>query len=447
MHRITKGLDVPISGVPDSTIVEGPALKRVAVVGPDYIGMKPTMLVSEGDTVKAGQPVFSDKKTEGVVFTAPAAGKVVELNRGERRAFQSIVIEIEGEETEQFDAPASGDMQGVQRQQVVDLLVKTGVWQSFRTRPYSKVPAIDSTPSSIFVQAIDTNPLAPDPRPIIQAREQDFRIGLLSLALLTDGAVHLCRKPAESMPGEDIAQVQTSEFEGPHPAGLPGTHIHLLDPVGPNKTVWTINYQDVLAIGHLMSTGQICHERVITVAGPAVKTPRTIRTRMGASISELLADHCEEGENRVISGSVLAGRAVSGPLAYLGRYHMQVSVIAEGRDRHLLGWMGPGNDKFSIRRVFSSALDRTRQFAFTSSTMGSKRAMVPIGMYEDVMPMDIIPTFLLRALITGDTEQSQVLGALELDEEDVGLCTFVCPGKYEYGDILRRNLTAIELEG
>lgn len=447
MHRITKGLDVPISGVPDSTIVEGPALKKVAVVGPDYIGMKPTMLVAVGDTVKAGQPVFEDKKTAGVVFTAPASGKVVELNRGERRAFQSIVIEVAGEEAEQFDAPASGDMGSVQRQQVVDLLVKTGVWQSLRTRPYSRVPAIDSTPSSIFVQAMDTNPLAPDPRPIIQAREQDFRIGLMTLTRLTDGPVYLCRRPAETLPGEDIAEVKAAEFEGPHPAGLPGTHIHVLDPVGPNKTVWTINYQDVMAIGHLMATGKICHARVITVAGPAVKAPQTIRTRMGASISELLADNCEEGENRVISGSILAGRSASGPLGYLGRYHLQVSVIAEGRERHLLGWMGPGNDKFSIRRVFSSALDRTRQFAFTSSTMGSKRAMVPIGMYEDVMPMDIIPTFLLRALITGDTEQAQVLGALELDEEDVGLCTFVCPGKYDYGDILRRNLTAIELEG
>lgn len=447
MHRITKGLDVPISGVPDSTIVEGPTLKKVALIGPDYIGMKPTMLVSEGDTVKAGQPVFEDKKTPGVIYTAPAAGKVIELNRGERRAFQSLVIETSGDDAEQFDALGSGDLASAARQDVVDVLVKSGVWPSFRTRPYSKVPQIDSTPRSIFVQAMDTNPLAPDARPIIQAREQDFRMGLLALTRLTDGPVFLCRKAAESLPGEDIAQVQTAEFEGPHPAGLPGTHIHVLDPVSPGKTVWTINYQDVLAVGHLMITGQVCHERIITLGGPAVKTPQTIRTRQGACVSELLGDHCEEGENRVISGSVLAGRAVSGPLDYLGRYHLQVTVVAEGRDRHLLGWMGPGNDKFSIRRVFSSALDRTRQFAFTTSTMGSKRAMVPIGMYEDVMPMDIIPTFLLRALIVGDTEQAQALGALELDEEDVGLCTFVCPGKYEYGEILRRNLTAIELEG
>lgn len=447
MHRITKGLDVPISGVPDSTIVEGPALKKVALIGPDYIGMKPTMLVSEGDTVKAGQPVFEDKKTPGVIYTAPAAGKVVAVNRGERRAFQSLVIEVEGDEAEQFDALASGDLASTARQSVVDVLVKAGVWQSLRTRPFSKVPEIDSTPNSIFVQAMDTNPLAPDPRPIIEAREQDFRIGLLALTRLTEGPVFLCRAPASTLPGEDHPQVKTAEFEGPHPAGLPGTHIHHLDPVGPGKTVWTINYQDVLAIGHLMSTGKICHERIITIAGPAVKSPQTVRTRLGACISELLSDNCEEGENRIISGSVLSGRASSGPLDFLGRYHMQISVVAEGRERNFLGWMGPGNDKFSIRRVFSSALDRTRQFGFTTSTMGSKRAMVPIGMYEDVMPMDMIPTFLLRALIVGDTEQAQALGALELDEDDLGLCTFVCPGKYEYGEILRRNLTAIELEG
>jgi len=447
MHRITKGLDIPITGEPDQTVVDGPAITKVALIGPDYIGMKPTMLVSPGDTVKLGQPVFTDKKTEGVIFTAPAAGKVIEVNRGDRRAFQSLVIEVSGDESVEFDALGSGDMEAVTREAVTRLLADSGEWTSLRTRPFSKTPAVGSVPHSIFVQAMDSNPLAADVAPLIRERERDFRFGLLSLAKLTDGKVFVCRRPAQPFPGEEHPQVKAEEFEGPHPAGLPGTHIHKLDPVGPGKTVWTINYQDVMAIGHLVATGKVSTSRVISIAGPAIKTPQLVRTRVGANLSELVADQLQSDNVRVISGSLLSGRAASGPFDYLSRYHLQVSAVAEGNEREFLGWVSPGSDKFSVRRVFSSALNSAKRFAFTTSTGGSKRAMVPIGMYEQVMPLDIIPTFLLRSLIVGDTEQAQALGCLELDEEDLALCTFVCPGKYEYGPILRKTLTQIELEG
>ena len=447
MHRITKGLDIPITGEPDQTVVAGPAISRVGVIGPDYVGMKPTMKVAVGDTVKLGQPLFTDKKTEGVVFTAPAAGKVIEINRGERRAFQSLVIEIDGDDAVTFDAPGQDDFESVSRETVRDLLVESGLWPALRTRPFSKTPAIDSTPAAIFVQAMDTNPLAASVAPLIREREQDFRFGVLALTRLTDGKVHVCRKPAEPFPAEEHEQVHAAEFEGPHPAGLPGTHIHSIEPVSLNKTVWTINYQDVMAIGHLMITGQLCTERIVSVAGPAISTPKIVRTRLGASISELTAGVLASENSRVISGSILSGRAVDGPLDYLGRYHLQVSALVEGNEREFLGWVSPGGDKFSVRRVFASALDKAKRFAFTTTTGGSKRAMVPIGMYEQVMPLDIIPTFLLRSLIVGDTEQAQALGCLELDEEDLALCTFVCPGKYEFGPILRERLTQIELEG
>lgn len=448
MHRITKGLDIPITGEPDQTVVDGPAITKVALIGPDYVGMKPTMLVAPGDSVKLGQPVFTDKKNEGVTFTAPASGKVVEVNRGDRRAFQSLVIEVSGDEAIEFDAPGRSDIDSVSRDTVTQLLVDSGMWTTLRTRPFSKVPQIGSVPSSIFVQAIDTNPLAADVAPLVREREQDFRFGVLALTKLTDGQVYVCRKPAQPFPAEEHSQVTAAEFEGPHPAGLPGTHIHKLDPVGrPGKTVWTINYQDVMAIGHLMTTGRICTSRVVSVAGPAVTSPKLIRTRVGASIEELTAGLIELPKVRIISGSVLGGRNADGPFSYLGRYHLQVSALEEGNERDFLGWVSPGADKFSVRRVFTSALNSTKRFPFTTSTGGSKRAMVPIGMYEQVMPLDVIPTFLLRSLIVGDTEQAQALGALELDEEDLALCTFVCPGKYEYGPILRENLTRIELDG
>lgn len=447
MHRITKGLNIPITGEPDQTVVDGPPITKVALIGPDYVGMKPTMLVSPGDTVKLGQPVFTDKKTEGVTFTAPAAGKVLEVNRGDRRAFQSLVIEVNGDDAVEFDAPGEGDMDSVSREAITSLLADSGLWASLRTRPFSKTPAVGTTPHSIFVQAMDSNPLAADVAPLIRERERDFNFGVLALTKLTDGTVFLCRRPAEPFPAEDHPQVTAAEFEGPHPAGLPGTHIHKLDPVGPNKTVWTINYQDVIAIGHLVATGKLCTSRIISVAGPAINNPQVLRTRVGACISELLTGRLADGNSRVVSGSLLSGRATSGPFDYLSRYHLQVSAVLEGDEREFLAWVLPGSDKFSIRRVFSSALNSAKRFAFTTSTGGSKRAMVPIGMYEQVMPLDIIPTFLLRSLITGDTERAQELGCLELDEEDLALCTFVCPGKYVYGPILRKTLNEIELDG
>lgn len=447
MHRITKGLDLPITGQPEQTINAGPAISKVAILGSDYIGMKPTMLVQPGDSVRLGQPLFSDKKTEGVVFTSPATGRVAEINRGDRRVFQSLVIDVDDNGAEEFPALADGDLRTVDRDDVVDVLVSSGLWTSFRTRPFSRVPVPTTVPHSIFVQAIDTNPLAVDPLLVIREREYDFRMGLLALTRLTEGPVYLCRRPAQPLSGEDAVQVQVEEFEGVHPAGLPGTHIHVLDPVGPSKTVWTVNYQDVIAIGHLMVTGQLSMDRVVSIAGPSIESPQVVRTRVGASLDELLAGRQAEGRHRVISGSVLSGRAVSGVFGYLGRYHLQTTVIPEGDQREFLGWLTPGSSRYSIRGIFSSALDRTRRFAFSTSQEGNNRAMVPIGMYEQVMPLDILPTFLLRSLIVGDTEEAQALGCLELDEEDLALCTFVCPGKYEYGPMLRDSLTKIELDG
>ena len=445
MIKIKRGLDLPITGSPEQRIEDARAVRSVAVVGFDYHGMKPTMEVREGDRVKLGQVLFSDKKTPGVVFTAPAAGVVSAINRGDKRVLQSVVIEIDGDDAETFPAHDAKALDGLAPQQIREQLIGSGLWTALRTRPYSKTPAVDAEPSSIFVTAMDSNPLAADPAVIIKEHAADFENGLKVLARLAK--VWLCKADGVSLPGEVVSGVSTESFAGPHPAGLPGTHIHFLDPVNESKSVWQINYQDVIAFGVLFTQGRIWTDRYVALAGPQVEKPRLLKTRLGANLDELTAGELKAGNNRVISGSVFGGRAVRGPIAYLGRFHSQVSVLKEGNERQMLHYLRAGVNKHSVLNIFVSKLAPSRLFNFDTSTNGSPRAMVPVGNYELVMPLDILPTQLLRYLVVGDTDMAQKLGALELDEEDLALCSYVCAGKYEYGPILRDNLTRIEKEG
>ena len=454
MIKIRRGLNLPVSGDPEQVIHDGPAARSVAVIGFDYHGMKPTMAVKEGDRVKLGQLLFTDKKTPGVKYTAPAAGTVSAINRGERRVLQSVVIDVDGDDEITFQQYDTAELGSLERSRVVENLVESGQWQALRTRPYSKVPALDAVPSSIFVTAVDTNPLAGDPSLVIAERKDDFVNGLKVLTNLSGGKVHLCTASGSDLfgdkwPGSDVPGVESHRFAGPHPAGLAGTHIHFVDPVGadPDKFVWTIGYQDVMAFGALFTTGRIDTRRVVAVAGPQVENPCLLRTRVGANTDELIAGKVRGGDNRVISGSVLSGRKAAGAFTYLGRYHNQVSVIEEGAIREAVRYLSPGVNRHSAMPIYLSTFSKGKKFNLTANVNGSERAMVPLGQYETVMPLDILPTQLLRALIVGDTEVAQKLGCLELDEEDLALCTYVCVGKYEYGPILRNNLTRIEKEG
>ena len=457
-----KGLDLPISGRPDSTVEDVGTVRQVALLGADYVGLKPTMAVSPGDRVKLGQVLFTDKRNPGVRYTSPGAGVVSAVNRGEKRVLLSVVIDLEGEEEETFQTYPAEKLPTLTREEVTSHLVDSGLWTAMRTRPYSKVPSPDSVPHSIFVNAMDTDPLANPPLIAARGREDDLRHGLTVLASLTDGPLFLCHAPDQTPPGAELDCVTSAAFQGPHPAGLVGTHIHFLDPVSTKKTVWHLKLQDVIAIGTLFTTGRIDVRRIVALAGPMADNPRLLRTRLGACTDDLIVDELSEpsGEGvhrhcrirpsegtRVVSGSLLMGHTAKGPHRYLGRYHLQICAIEEFPKRVFLEWHHPGIDRFSVTRLFISKFLRVTKFRFTTCTNGSPRAMVPIGTYEKVMPLDMLPTFLLRALIVGDTDQAQALGCLELDEEDLALCTFACPGKYDYGPILRENLTRIELEG
>ncbi len=449
MHfSIKKGLTLPIAGQPAQVISDANPVTSVAVLGNEYVGMKPTMLVTEGQQVKLGQALFSDKKIPGVQYTAPGTGVIREIRRGAKRALQAVIIDLEGDDEINFEKYSSKQLASLSAEKVKANLLDSGLWTAIRTRPYSKAANPETTPHSIFVTATDTNPLAADPAIIINEYADAYAFGLTVLSRLTAGKLYICQSESSPTVTNMPSNVETHTFSGPHPAGLASTHIHNLDPVSAHKTVWQINYQDVIAVGKLFTTGKLWIERIISLAGPMVKEPRLIRTRLGACTEQLVKNETELVQSRIVSGSVLHGHTATNWAGYLGRFHNQISVIAEPTEREFFGWIKPvGKNKFSALNVFLPKIFGQKDISMTTSQNGSPRAMVPVGAFESVMPMDILPTQLLRALVVRDTDTAQALGCLELDEEDLALCSFVCSGKFDYGPVLRSNLTQIEKEG
>jgi len=459
VHKIKKGLDLPIAGSPAQEISDGPPVSHVAVMADDFPGLKPGFEIEVGDAVRRGQVLFRDRKRGEVAHTAPGAGTVVAVNRGTRRALLSVVIELSASERDgnptdddfqRFESYTGADAQSLAADQVRALLQESGLWTALRQRPFSKVPVPDaSAPHSIFVTATDTNPLSGDPETVLKDQMEDFDRGLRFLSKLTDGTTFLCVARGSGIAKGVRAPVQIEEFAGPHPAGTAGLHIHTLAPVSRGRTVWWIGYQDVASVGRLFKTGRLDLNRVVALCGPPLSNPRLVRTRAGASTHDLLAE--EEaglGDVRYVSGSVLSGKKAMGEsYGFLGRFDNQLSVLEEGREREFLGWMSPGTRKYSTLPIYLSWILRPKEMNFTTTTNGSERAIIPIGMYESVMPWDLVTTYLLPAIAVGDVETAEELGCLELDEEDLALCTFVDAGKNDFGPILRKNLEIIEREG
>ncbi|WP_346914815.1 Na(+)-translocating NADH-quinone reductase subunit A [uncultured Roseibium sp.] len=443
--KLKKGLDLPVLGAPVQEIEETKETETVAVLAADYVGLKPRLLVQEGDAVAIGSPLFFHKDTPDVMVVSPAAGRVKAINRGARRVLISVEIEVGDIDATPVDFSSIGD--SATAEGLAQRLCAAGLWTSFRTRPYSKVPDPATRPAAIFVNAMDTEPLSPDPLVVLAESADDFAKGLEAVASLSEGKTYLCHETGAAIPGSEVAGIEPAGFSGPHPAGLSGTHIHFLEAPGAAKTVWTIGYQDVIAIGRLLRSGHHDPRRVIALSGPRCAKPRLIRTVTGASMEELSRNEIAGNEPvRLISGSILSGRLGEGASAYLGRYARQVTLIEEDHKQIPLGWIRPMVSKFAFQPVLGSAFSK-KLYALTSNLNGGRRAMVPLGTFEELMPQDFLPTQLLRALLVMDTDQAQALGALELDEEDLGLVGFACPAKYEYGMALRDCLTKIEKEG
>ncbi|WP_028578752.1 Na(+)-translocating NADH-quinone reductase subunit A [Desulfogranum japonicum] len=443
---ITKGVDLPLEGAPRQEIREGNRIAHVALVGDDFIDLKPSMLVREGDRVQLGQPVFTDKKNPGFSFTAPGCGVVQSIHRGAKRKFESLVIELDGEDAVSFSHLTEKQPAGMSPEEIRQALFDSGLWTAFRTRPYGKIPACTATPSSVFVNSMDSQPLGVDPAVVVSGHEEEFRLGLEVLVAMLGVPVHICSSEKTSAAVTETELISCWQFSGPHPAGLPSTHIHYIDPVHEGKEVWLLDYHDVISLGHLFLKGEIRTEIIVALGGENFSNPSLVRTFQGACLQELCMDELVDKQGqRLLSGSVLDGRPDSVYTGYLGRYHRQVSVVKEGSGRSLFGWMAPGTKRFSVTRLFASAFSRqAKMLPFITAVWGGDRAIYPLDVYDRVMPLDIMALPLLKSLAIRDTEKSAALGCLELVEEDLALCSFVCPGKNEFGPMLREVLRSIE---
>ena len=434
--KIKQGFDLPMQGKPNQSIDQVRRSSRVAVLGRDFIGLRPHMKIKEGDRVRAAQPLFENKKN-GLLHTSPASGKVISINRGPRRSLLSIEIEVDDDEALTFPFFDSGQLRELSSSDVKASLLASGLWTAFRVRPCGHNPGPEEEPHSIFVTAIDTNPLAIDPAVVIDAFPDEFGSGLTVLSRLFERSLYLCKSPSLSLPDYKLPGLEVVDFIGPHPAGLVGTHIHHLDAVHKENTVWHLGYQDVIAIGKLFVEGQLWTKRIIALSGPQMVKPRLLETDLGASLDELLQDELLPGNNRIISGSVLSGFAAVNEEAYLGRYHNQVTVLEKSGISGLAG----GSRRFSFHSLLS--LFGVNQYYSSTEILGNHRPMYPLGDFEELMPLGLLSTPLLRALLIGDVEEAVALGCLELEEEDLALCTYACVSKNDYGSALRRTLNNI----
>ena len=439
--KLCKGLDIRLQGEAAKTIVDAPLASEYAVSPLDFEGVTPKMLVKVGDTVEAGSPLFFDKKRPEILFTSPVSGTVAAVNRGEKRKILSVVVTADKEVAyKQF---ASLDLAKASREQIIELLLESGLWTMFVQRPYGVIASPSDKPKAIFVSAFDSAPLATDYGFALSTSQQALQLGFDVLRRLTDGKVHLSYDADGYVP--EIAGVELHAFKGKHPAGNVGIQIHHIDPINKGEKVWTLNIQDVAILGRLFLTGKVDLTRVIAVAGSCVAEPKYYRVIAGASIESILGGKLSNEHARVIAGNVLTGRNV-GKEGFLSVNANMITVIPEGDNYELLGWAMPRFKKFSVSRAYFSWLFPCRKYNLDTNLNGGERAFVMNDLYEKYLPMDIYPVHLVKACIANDLDKMENLGIYEVIEEDLALCEFVCPSKIEIQQVLRNGINLMMKE-
>ena len=437
--RIKKGLDIRIKGEAEKKLGKGIKSNLYAVKPIDFPGLTPKLNVKQGDRVLAGTPLFHDKIHPEVIFASPVCGKVISIVRGDRRKLLEIVVEKDGEEYIDFGKSDPAILTG---EKIREKMLKSGLWPVLRQRPYHIVANSNDVPKAIFISGFDTAPLAPDYNFIMDnSSESLFSTGLIALKKLTPGKINLILngKADNSEVLKKADGVDISYFSGPHPAGNVGVHIHHIDPINKGEIVWFINLQDVISIGRLFEEGRYNHERIIALTGSEVIHPQYYKVLSGMSVSELLKENITPGNRRIISGNVLTGTKIE-PDGYIGFYDSQLTIIPEGDYYEFFGWMMPGFDKFSFSRTFGSSLIPRKNYKMDTNLHGGERAFVMTGQYEKVVPMDIYPMQLLKAILAEDIDLMENLGIYEIAEEDFALCEYICSSKVEIQSIVRKGL-------
>ncbi|KPL11878.1 MAG: Na(+)-translocating NADH-quinone reductase subunit A [Bacteroides sp. SM23_62] len=437
--KIKKGLDIKLKGAAEKIISNVQPASTYAVKPTDFPGIVPKLAARPGDKVKAGSILFFDKLRPEVKFASPVSGEVKAVNRGERRKILEIVVDADGKnEYEEFGA---ADPVKLDREQIVMKIQDAGLWPCIRQRPYAVIARSQTEPKAIFISGFDTAPLAPDMDFVVKGNNSAFQTGINALNKLTRGEVHLSLQADN--PAADVftraSGVSLHYFKGPHPAGNPGVQIHHIDPVNKDEVVWYIQPQEVIMIGRLFEKGIYDATRVIAVTGSEVKKPRYFRVLGGASIEPYVMDNVNPGELRYISGNALTGSRIS-KIGYIGFYDSQLTVLPEGNYYEMFGWMAPGFKKLSVSRSFPSWLMPGREYKVDTNLKGGARPFVQTGEYEKVLPMNIYPMHLLKAILVDDIEKMEQLGIYEVAEEDFALCEFVCPSKIEIQSIIRQGI-------
>ena len=438
--KLRKGLNIKLKGGAEKALEKLPVPATVALKPTDFPGVTPKLSVKPGHKVKAGDALFYDKYHPEILYTAPLGGEVKSVNRGERRKILEVVVEVDKDAGEA--AFKKGDPKKLSADEIKEQLLKSGLWPFIRQRPYGIIPSPDKKPRAIFVSTFDTAPLAPDNSFVLENQMETFQKGIDALSKLTEGDVHLGVNG--DSPFADVKNAKTHQFSGPHPAGNVGVQIHHVSPIVRGEVVWTVNVQDVLFIGRLFENGKVDFTRAFALAGSEVETPKYYQTVLGAPVASLTDGRLKEADykQRIISGNVLTGTRVK-PQNYLGFYDTVVSVIPEGDDYELLGWATPGVDKFSASKAFLSKLFPKKEYEFNANLHGGERAFVLTDQYEKVMPMDILPVFLMKAIMANDIDKMEQLGIYEVIEEDVALCEFVCTSKIKWQDNLRTGINTM----
>ncbi len=437
--KLKKGLDIKIKGAATKVLAGEAGAALFGVRPSDFPGLTPKLSVRQGDKVKAGTTLFFNKTRPQVKFASPVSGTVMAVNRGEQRRILDIVIEKSGDDYLDFGKET---ITGITRQQIKEKMLESGLWPVVRQRPYQIVANPADTPKSIFIPGFDTSPLAPHSAFVMANTDPEaFQNGLDVVAKLTDGKVNLVLDGKVTPPAvlQNARGVDISYFTGPHPAGNPGVHIHHIDPINKGEVIWVINLQDIAVIGQLFTEGVYKHDRIIALAGSEVINPQYYRIRSGSSVSEMLKDNLSDQKPRCISGNVLTGTRIQ-PDGYLGFYDSMVTVIPEGDYFEFFGWALPGLKKYSFSKTFMSSIFPSKQYTFDTNFHGGHRAFVLTGQYEKVVPMDIYPMQLLKAILAEDIDGMENLGIYEIAEEDFALCEFICASKTEIQSIVRQGL-------